>query len=97
MRSVSLLAVVTLHVCDYELNLECLLKHRVLLYFFLYCQLKFDSPGVRLSPDKGSVKQLDSFETFDVSEAKGQKLGTLKFNGDPGRTLVSVALSAMVK
>ena len=56
MGSVTSFTIITLLVCNNELNYECLLEHCVLLDFFLDCELNFDSSRMGLCPDKGCVQ-----------------------------------------
>ena len=97
MRCVGNLAVVALQVGHDELYLEGLLQHRVLLHFLLHRQLHFDTARVRLCPNERCVEQLDSLETLDLLEAEREQLRTLKLHSNPRRSLVPVALSAMVE
>ena len=96
-RRISLLTVVALKVLNDELDLECLLKKRVHLHFFLNSQLDFYSPRVRLCPNKSRVEQFDSLEAFDVLEADGEQLCTFELAERPRWPLVPVAVTAMVQ
>jgi|688.fasta_scaffold215752_1 hypothetical protein len=53
--------VITLLVGYDEFDHKGLLKHRILLNFFLYCYFDFNSSGMRFSPNKSSVQKFYSF------------------------------------
>ena len=70
-RSVSSFAIIALKVLDDELHNEGLLKQGSLNNFFLNCNFYFKPSGVWFSIDKTCIYHFDSFQTFDMLEAKG--------------------------
>lgn len=68
-RGVTGFTVIALLVCYDEFDHKGLLKHRVLLDFFLNCYFDFNSSRMRFSPNKSSVQKFHSFQAFDVLQA----------------------------
>ena len=52
---------------------------------------------MRLRPDEVCIDELDLLQSFDIFEAQSQELRTLKLTCCPWRSLISVALSAVVQ
>ena len=97
MRGVACFTVIALLICYDEFNHKGLLKHRVLLHFFLNCYFDFNSSGVGFGPNKSSVQKLHSFQAFDVLQAQGKQLSTFRLDVDPGWPQISVAVTTMIK
>lgn len=76
MRGVACFTVIALLVCYDEFNHKGLLKHRVMLHFFLNCYFDFNSSGMGFSPNKSSIQKFHSFQAFDVLQAQGKQLST---------------------
>jgi len=97
MRSVRFFAVVTLKVGNHEIDDESLLEISSALNFFLNGNSDLQSFAMGLGPDEGSIDQFDPLEPLDVLQAEGKKLGRFWLEMHPRRSLVPVALSAMLQ
>lgn len=97
MRSVRFFAVVTLKVGNDEIDNEGLLEVSSALNFFLNGDSDLQSFAMGLGPDEGSIDQFDPLEPLDVLQAEGKKLGRFWLEMHPRRSLVPVALSAMLQ
>lgn len=97
MRSVRFFAVVTLKVGNDEIDDESLLEISSALNFFLNGDSDLQSFAMGLGPDEGSIDQFDPLEPLDVLQAERKKLGRFWLEMHPRRSLVPVALSAMLQ
>ena len=97
MRRVSLLALIALQVLDDELDHKGLLQHGAIEHLLLNCHFDLESSGVWFCPDESSVDHFDSLQTLHMLQAERQQLRRFKLASYPGRSLISVALFAMMK
>lgn len=97
MGRVSLLAIIALKIGDNEIDDECLLKISSTFYFLLNSNSDLQSFRVGLGPNKRGVYKFHPLEPFDVLEAEREKLRGFRLKVDPRRSLVSIALSAVLK
>lgn len=97
MGRIGLLAVIALKVGNDEVDNKCLLQISSTLNLLLNGNSDLKPFRVRLRPNERGIHKLDSLESLDVFETEGKQLRGLGFKVHPRRTLVPVALSAMLQ
>ena len=97
MGRVSFLAIITLKIGDNEIYNECLLKISSTFNFLLNSNSDLQSLRVGLGPNKRGVNKFDPLQPFDVLQTERQELRGFGLKVDPRRSLVPIALSAVLK
>jgi len=96
MWCVCFLAIVTLVVLDDEFYNNRLLNGCTCVNFLLYRYFYLKYFGVRLCPKEGCIDKLNSFQSFDLLQTKGEKLWRFQLQMYPWWPQISIAFSAML-